>query len=155
MLVCSHDELESPHTLKTDTIARSELPIGGNHIFFTEIFTRSGIFFKVKLTECQCKIYKYFRIFSFISLNKMNYFYIKNLKQKFPIKQLQTTDLPGKKHSFGGKSVTFKLLTITYFHSKGSFFRFSLFRPRSEKVFVSNYFYESISYFVCYLICNI
>ena len=24
MLVCSHDELESPHTLKTDTIARSD-----------------------------------------------------------------------------------------------------------------------------------
>ena len=27
----------------------------GNLIFFTEIFTRSEVFFTVKLTECQCK----------------------------------------------------------------------------------------------------
>ena len=64
---------------------------------------------------------------------------------------LKTSVLLEKKDSFGGGFVTFnKLLTLTHFHPKGSFFLFNL-----RKCFLSNYFCENIFYFGHYLICNI
>ena len=58
-----------------------KLPNGVNHIFCTQIFTISGIFFRVKLSECQCK--KYTKISAFSkskNFHNMKYFHIKNLK---------------------------------------------------------------------------
>ena len=56
---------------------------GGNQIFFTQIFTRSGVFFTVKLSECQCKNYTKISPFSHNkSRNSHNMDYFQNTEYR-------------------------------------------------------------------------